>query len=255
MDMATSQGKLKWNSLIRYLGKLSLILIPTREFPCDRIDGLMRRVLVAPATQSSMSTTFSALVSQGFSRQGSFITKTSCVKCTACSPVRIAVDRPEKRRTLRKTLKRNTELHQNSFAADVREEHFDLFRKYHQARHPDGEMASFDLSAYAKFVLEFHGSLMAEFINDAGKLVMVSLFEFVADSVYAHQSWFDPDLMKESLGTYNVLWLIELARRTKRHHVYLGDWLQDSPRTAYKVGFGGAEILRDGVWVPYQSRL
>mgnify|MGYP003947227637 CR=1 FL=1 len=62
----------------------------------------------------------------------------------------------------------------------------------------------------------------------------------------------DPD-QRGSFGTYAVLWQIEQARSLKLPYLYLGYWIAESPKMAYKVQFRPYEILVEGRWRPSQD--
>ena len=53
---------------------------------------------------------------------------------------------------------------------------------------------------------------------------------------------------KRSLGTYAVLWLIERARALGLPYVYLGYWVPESRKMAYKARFKPSEVLMSGAW-------
>ena len=57
--------------------------------------------------------------------------------------------------------------------------------------------------------------------------------------------YFDPELEPRSPGTFNVLWLIEEARRRALPWLYLGYYVAGSPRMAYKAGFHPHQLLDD----------
>jgi arginine-tRNA-protein transferase len=64
-------------------------------------------------------------------------------------------------------------------------------------------------------------------------------------SVY---TFYDPDTENTSYGTYNVMWQIEQAKKLNMPYVYLGYWIRESQKMAYKVNFKPIEMRRHSKW-------
>jgi arginine-tRNA-protein transferase len=63
-------------------------------------------------------------------------------------------------------------------------------------------------------------------------------------------SFFEPALAEQSLGTLTILWLVDRARALGLPYVYLGYWVPESRKMAYKARFRPSEILAGGAWRP-----
>ena len=45
-----------------------------------------------------------------------------------------------------------------------------------------------------------------------------------------------------------MLWQIEQTRQLKLDHLYLGYWIAESSKMAYKARFGPCQLLQGGQW-------
>jgi arginine-tRNA-protein transferase len=61
-------------------------------------------------------------------------------------------------------------------------------------------------------------------------------------------TFYEPDLPGGCLGTYNVLWQADLCRRLRLPYLYLGYWIAQSRKMAYKINFQPIEGLVLGQW-------
>jgi arginyl-tRNA--protein-N-Asp/Glu arginylyltransferase len=61
-------------------------------------------------------------------------------------------------------------------------------------------------------------------------------------------SFFDPDILGRSLGTFMILDHIERARRMGLPYVYLGYWVRGSQKMDYKGRFLPQERLLPNGW-------
>ena len=81
-----------------------------------------------------------------------------------------------------------------------------------------------------------------------GALVAAALVDLLDDGISAVYSFYDPYQARRSLGVWSVLWLVEECRRRGHPFVYLGYWIAESPKMAYKARFHPLEGLGPEGW-------
>jgi arginyl-tRNA--protein-N-Asp/Glu arginylyltransferase len=127
-------------------------------------------------------------------------------------------------------------------------EHYELYTRYQQSRHPGGGMDNESRTQYAQFLLISHvNTRLVEFRTAAGELAIVSIIDVLDDGLSSVYTFYDPDMLG-SLGTYSILWQIAQCRSLNLSWLYLGYWIEASPKMSYKTGFRPIQLLKDGAW-------
>ena len=220
----------------------------TAQYDCSYLPGQSARSQVATPTHLIDGSAYGALIRAGFRRSGQFTYRPHCEACQACVPVRVEVDKFIPNRTQRRCRKRNHHLTARFLPLDFKDEHYALYRRYLGSRHAGGGMDKDGPEQYTQFLLSSNvDSVMVEFRDDE-TLVMVAVVDQIENGLSAVYTFFDPDREQDSLGVYGVLWQIELAQRLEVSHLYLGYWIAESRKMAYKKQYGPLEGLVDGRW-------
>jgi len=222
------------------------------EGPCPYLPGRRERKLITemPGTPVAEATARYSLLSRaGFRRSHQYAYRPACSGCSACVPVRVRAADFEAGASLKRVARTNSDLVALERPAEPTDEQYELFDRYIQARHGDGEMADMTALDYRGMVQHSRiATRMAEYRNVGGQLVAACLFDRLDDGLSAVYSFFDPELDGRSLGNYMVLWLIETARAEALPHVYLGYWIAGVPKMSYKARFRPLEALGETGW-------
>jgi arginine-tRNA-protein transferase len=219
------------------------------EHDCDYLPGnLARMVYVSPRIPMDPAL-YTRLVEQGFRRSGHLVYRPYCPNCSACVPVRIPVRDFLPNRSQRRTLKANADLDVIQKPDAFDEEHYRLYMRYLQARHGDGQMVRSTREDYSQFVISGWGGAGFYEFRERGALRAVAVVDHLTDALSAVYTFFDPDAAgRRGLGSYAVLWQVEEARRRGLAWVYLGFWVADCRKMAYKGLYRPLQALRGQVW-------
>ena len=162
--------------------------------------------------------------------------------------MRIPVAEFEPNRTQRKTWRRHCTLTavQRKLAFDS--DHYALYLQYQRYRHPGGGMDQDSREQYQHFLLHSNVATDLFEFREHGRLRMVSLVDRLQDGLSSVYTFYDPAPAGASYGTYNVLWQIQRSRELGLRHLYLGYWIEQSRKMAYKATFRPLEGLGAGGW-------
>ena len=227
----------------------------TAPQPCPYLEGRMERKLFTALQGDQAQRLNDSLSKQGFRRSQNVLYRPSCAECSACLSARIRVADFKPSRTQRKIMKKAAHLRRNATSPWATEDQFSLFRRYLDARHADGGMADMDVFEFAAMIEETPiKSRVIEYTRAAGPgergrpLACVALTDVFDDGLSMVYSFYDPDMIELSLGTFAILDHIAIAKEAGLPYVYLGYWVPGSRKMGYKAGFSALEIFKHGAW-------
>ena len=224
----------------------------TRMLPCPYIPGRVERKVVTDLSGPMAADLYERLSRAGFRRSHGLANRPACPGCRACVPVRIDAANFEWTKSFKRTWRANDDLVADDIGALATVEQFRLFSRYQQSRHGGGEMATMTFADYRMMVEETPvETRIVEFRDGDGDLIGAMLVDQMEDSLSAVYSIFDPNQPQRSLGTFMVLWLLERATEIGLPYVYLGYWIGESGKMAYKSRFRPLESLGPEGWAPF----
>ena len=219
--------------------------------PCPYLAGRQERRLVALVEGEGGNDRLDLLTEAGFRRSQGYLYKPVCPGCRGCVPVRVVVAGFRASRSFRRVIARNADLRWAETAAVGTDEQYDLFQRYLRQRHQDGGMVRMDRQAYAEMVEVAPATTrLVEFRDPAGRLAAVSLTDRLRSGLSGVYKFYDPDMPQRSLGSHIILWHIDRARELGLPFVYLGYWIAESRKMAYKARFAPLERLDGPFWLP-----
>ncbi|WP_081816391.1 arginyltransferase [Fodinicurvata fenggangensis] len=221
----------------------------TSESPCPYLPDRYERKLLTDLHGRNAAFHHSRLSQAGFRRSHHYAYRPACRGCNACVPVRVAVDRFIASKSQRRIYRKNADLEPRFRPAMATREQYRLFSRYLQARHRDGEMAEMTFSDYRAMIEDTNIRTEVLELRDANdNLRGACLTDVLDDGLSAVYSFFTPEDEKRSLGRYFILMLIEEALRRKLPYLYLGYWIAQSRKMAYKTDFRPIEALKTNGW-------
>lgn len=236
-------------ALDQTLSKPQRFFFGTRTLACPYVDGRVERKVVTELAGPDAADLYERLSRAGFRRSHGLAYRPACPACTACVPVRIVVNDFNPGRTFRRVLRANIDLAVENVGVLATIEQYRLFVRYQGSRHGGGDMASMTFNDYRAMIEDTPvDSRVIEYRDREGELLAVMLADVMGDAISAVYSFFRPDLVRRSLGTFMILWLIDHASALSLPYVYLGYWIGDSDKMAYKARFRPIEQLADGDW-------
>jgi arginine-tRNA-protein transferase len=243
-------------SLLNDIPLSALHFYLTAPYPCSYLPDLMARSQVATPTMLINTRVYSELVRHGFRRSGTYTYRPHCDNCRACVPLRVVAEQFKPNRSQRRAWKQHADLEASLHPLQDNKEYYGLYHRYQRARHRNGGMDNEDRESYKNFLLQSHvDSVLVEFREPfdkardrQGVLRMVSVIDLLGDGLSSVYTFYEPDMPGARYGVYNVLWQIELCRKLGLDFVYLGYWIKQSRKMAYKAGYRPAQGLLEGEW-------
>jgi len=231
----------------------------TAPGPCPYLPRKIERKVFAHLVGMRADEYNNVLSQNGFRRSQTIAYRPACDMCQACVSVRIPVDRFKPNRSMRRLVKRNHDLIGCWKENIPTPEQYELFRYYLESRHADGGMADMTVLDYAMMIedtyvdthiVEYRRRGPDTMITGEGEgpLMAMTLIDVLNDGLSLVYAFYDIDQLDRGLGTFMILDQIERARRMGLPYVYLGYWVDGSPKMDYKARFMPQERLTLRGW-------
>ena len=228
----------------------------TSPAPCPYLPGRSERKVFTELKGAHADSLNDALGRIGFLRSQTVAYRPSCLDCNACVSVRVVAAEFVPSGSQKRALKAHSDLIATVCRPWSTSEQFELLQRYLSVRHPEGGMTNMDEVDFAdmiehtpvtSYVVEYREP-SADGVTP-GRLVGACLAGRQCDGLSMIYSFYDPHHhARQGLGNYIILDHIRRAGEMGLAYVYLGYWVEGSPRMQYKVRYRPMERLGRGGW-------
>ena len=223
-------------------------LFRTSPHPCSyKIDQRAATVFVDPdlVIDQGLNSKLSEL---GYRRSGAHLYRPDCDFCNACISCRLPVEQFVLTRRFRKIWNSNQDLEVIERNDLICRESYELYEKYINTRHRDGDMYPASLEQFEAFIKTKTVDTRFFLFYQRDQLVAVSVTDILEQGLSAVYTFFDPALKNRSLGYHVILWQVQKARSFQLPYLFLGYWIKNCPKMQYKSSFRPLELLIEGNW-------
>ncbi|NJD55127.1 MAG: arginyltransferase [Nitrospirae bacterium] len=199
--------------------------------------------------------TFHEYLSRGYRRIDSLFYRNCCEGCSSCIPIRLAVADFTASRSQKRTLRENEDIEVRVLSVpSVTGEKVRLYETYLRTKHQtDEETADHDPERSLRMIhCGFEHALeMDYYLGD--RLIGVGIVDTAKDALSSNYYYYDTAHLSRRLGIYSVMQEIMLALCMKKRYYYLGFYIAETEKMAYKKFFRPNQILSNGRWVSFMN--
>lgn len=182
----------------------------------------------------------------GYRRNGNCLYSMRCLDCSACIPIRLHSKTFRPNRNQRRTRRKNADIAVSVDGLLPDSENLELCQKFLARRYPQKNNSAGGY--YESFFLNgIVDSFRVQYRLD-GRLVGSAILDIGENWLNAVYFYFDPDEDRRSLGTFNILTLLDLCLERGIDYLYLGYYIQNVAAMSYKSSFKPHYLYLDGGW-------
>jgi len=227
----------------------SVRLFRTSPHPCSYKDSEQAATVFVDPDLVIDKALNSKLSDLGYRRSGAHLYRPDCDFCQACISCRVPVAEFQFNRSQRRILRRNESLRMVEKSDLTDEIAYDLYQRYINQRHLDGDMFPASLEQYEAFIKTKMVDTRFFLFYEQDELLAVSVVDFLEQGLSAVYTFFDPDQSQRSLGNFAILWQIKKCQELGLPYLFLGYWIKGCGKMEYKSKFRPLEMLINGRWV------
>lgn len=217
--------------------------------PCPYLPGRMERKIFTQLDPLTGPHLNNYLTHAGFRRSQNVIYRPACETCRECRSLRIRTAEFTPSKSFRRIHNANVDLSLSIEEAFATEEQYTLLHRYLISRHHGGGMSEMDFMRYEMMFEECSAETeIIEYRDKENTLIAAVLIDRLQDGLSMVYSFFEPTIKNRSLGNLMILDQIKRCQNQDLPYLYLGYWVEGSPKMDYKARFKPCEVLGSEGW-------
>ncbi len=200
------------------------------------------QALFGPLTDHIMELFLAA----GYRRNGNSLYTMRCTSCSACIPIRLHPGEFRMNRGQRRVLRKNSDLSVHFNSVQMNDENLQLCERFLRQRYPQKNNTA--LGYYSGFFLNHIVTSLELHYRLDGRLIGNGIVDVGENWLNAVYFYFDPVEAKRSLGTFNILTMIDFCLQKRIDYLYLGYYIAGVPAMDYKARFHPHYLRTDEIW-------
>lgn len=196
--------------------------------------------------------TMELFLAAGYRRNGDFLYTMHCKNCNECIPIRLYPPDFLPSRNQKRTRTKNKDVEVSLDLLNSSEENISLCEKFLQRRYPSQNNSG--AGYYSSFFYNTIVTTVEINYRVAGQLLGVGVVDVGDNWMNAVYFYFDPDQSERSLGTFNILTMIDLCLKMKIDYLYLGYHIDSVSAMNYKLRFKPYFLFREGQWLRFGDK-
>jgi len=196
----------------------------------------------APLSERAMELFLAA----GYRRNGNCLYSMLCRECSACVPIRLHPAEFIANRNQKRAVAKNHDVEKMLLPLQPGKEEYALCEKFLRSRYPRENNSG--VGYYRDFFLNSIVNSAQLQYRIGERLIGTAIIDIGYNWLNAVYFYFDPEESRRSLGTYNILCLIDLCREWEIEFLYLGYYIGSVPAMSYKGNFRPHHLLRGNDW-------
>ncbi|MBT8328140.1 MAG: arginyltransferase [Desulfofustis sp.] len=200
------------------------------------------QALFGPITDRIMELFLAA----GYRRNGNSLYTMRCAHCNQCIPIRLHPAEFKPNRNQRRTLKKNSDLSVHFNSVQMSEENLNLCEQFLSSRYPQKNNTA--LGYYSGFFLNHIVTSLELHYRKNGQLLGNGIIDIGENWMNAVYFYFDTSESARSLGTFNILTMIDFCLQKNIQYLYLGYYIKNVPGMEYKTQFRPCYLRQNESW-------